>query len=155
MAVKIGALSLGIIFLFFGIAGFFPGLVTLPLDRLRFFNVTVLWRWGFLFGWMPTNPVHNIVYTILGIGGIGAAPVFRWARAYCQGMFAVTVLFVMLGVAPLGISRLWGLIPLFDWNILFHTVAALIAFYLGWVYPLDLGGPEPESEMRPSYDIRG
>lgn len=34
--------------------------------------------------------------------------------------------------------------PLFIWNIMLHAVTAILAYYYGWVYPLDLGGRSME-----------
>jgi hypothetical protein len=56
-------------------------------------------------------------------------------------------LLTIIGLLPLGISYLWGLVPLFDWNIMLHSVTAMLLYYYGFIYPLDLGGKEPPSEM--------
>jgi len=147
MASKISALIIGFVYLFFGISGLFPSFLYLPPHRLRYFEMEMIGRWGFLFGWLPSNLVHSIVYIILGAAGVLTCLSFAMAIRYCRGMFAITLLFTVLGFLPGGVSYLGGFMPLFSWNIMLHTVTTIAAYYYGWVYPLDLGGPEPESEM--------
>jgi hypothetical protein len=57
-------------------------------------------------------------------------------------------LFAVTGLLPFGIAQLFGLMPLFAWNIMLHSVTAMLLYYYGFIYPLDLGGKEPISQVR-------
>ena len=142
MPTKIASFFMGAIYLAFGIMGCIPSLVWPPPPRLDYWEYSMVGKWGYLLGWMPVNIVHNIAFIALGASGILAAPVFFGAKWYCRGLFVIGVGMVTLGIMPLGIDRVWGLIPLFDWNVMFNTVFTILAYYFGFIYPLDLGGPE-------------
>ncbi len=142
MPTKICSILTGLVYLFFGICGFMPSLVYLPPDRLRFYDMDIVGHWGFLFTWLPVNPVHNVIYVLLGALGVSAAAFFATATLYCRAVFAVTLMFTLVGLLPLGASEVWGLLPLFSWNIMLHAVTAIICYYYGFIYPLDLGGKE-------------
>ncbi len=129
MPTRLCALTVGAIYLFFGACGFIPALLFPPPDRVEYANMEMAGGMAFLFSWMPVNPLHNILYCAIGGAGILAAVAFFTARLYCQGVFALSVLLVFTGFAPLGISYLWGLLPLFGWNVMFNTVMALLLYY--------------------------
>jgi hypothetical protein len=147
MATKVCVFLIGLVYLFFGIAGLFPQFVFFPPPRTRFYDMSMLGHWGFLFTWMPVNLVHDILYILLGAFAVPMALVRSSAILYARTVFFLAVIMVISGFLPFGIDRLWGLIPLFSWNIMFHTVTALLLYYFGFIYPLDLGGKEPLSEM--------
>ncbi len=94
---------------------------------------------GYVFGWMPSNLLHAIIYVVLGAGGILAAVNYKTSVLYCRGMLAITLLFAVIGFLPLGASDLWGVLPLFGWNVPVNTITAMLAFYYGFIYPIDLG----------------
>jgi hypothetical protein len=142
MPTRLCSLITGFVFLFLGICGFVPSLVYLPPERLGFYNMHIVGHWGFLFTWLPVNPVHNVIYILLGAFGLLAAPFFATALVYCRAAFALTLMFALGGLLPLGASNVWGLLPLFSWNVMLHTVTAILCFYYGCIYPLDLGGQE-------------
>lgn len=142
MASKLCSLFTGLVYLFFGICGFIPSLVYLPPERLRFYEMHMVGHWGFLFTWLPVNPVHNVIYIAAGAMGILAAAFFLTAKLFCQAAFAVTLMFAIVGLLPLGASYVWGLLPLFSWNVMLHSITAMLCYYYGFIYPLDLGGQE-------------
>jgi len=148
MPAKICVFLTGLVYLVFGICGFFPSLVYLPPPRLRYYDMAIIGHWGFLFTWLPVNPVHNILYVIIGGTAIFAAALRSTAIWYARGMFFVMFLLTVTGLLPFGIAQLWGLIPLFAWNIMLHTVTAVLLYYYGFIYPLDLGGKEPISQTQ-------
>lgn len=94
---------------------------------------------GYVFGWLPSNMLHAILYVVLGAGGILAAATFKTAILYCRGMLALTILFALTGFLPLGANDLWGFLPLFGWNVPVHVITAILVFYYGLIYPIDLG----------------
>ena len=143
MPIKLCALFTGAVFLFFGISGCFPSLVSLPPDRMRFFEMHMIGHLGFVYAWMPVNIVHNVVYILLGASGVLSAPVRLTATLYCRGLFFLTTMMAITGLLPFGIAQLWGLMPLFGFNIMVHVVLAVLLYYYGFIYPLDEGGAEP------------
>ena len=149
MPSKLCALLLGLVYLFWGISGLIPGLVHLPQTEIRFYSDEWSSRWGFVYSWLPSNHVHSIVYIVLGAAVVFSFIAFGLATRYCKAMFAITLLFVIAGFLPFGVSSLWGIMPLFGYNIMLHTITAILAYYFGWIYPLDLGGPMPELSETP------
>lgn len=147
MAARVAVFMIGLLFLLFGIAGMFPSLVFLPPPRLRYYEMHMIGPWGFLFGWMPVNYVHNVIYILLGGTGVLAGLFRTTAIVYARYIFFVLVMFTFAGFLPFGIDRLWGVLPLFDWNIMFHSCLAMLLYYYGFIYPLDWGGKEPPSQM--------
>src|SRR5581483_8024948 len=146
MAARIAVFLTALLFLFFGIAALFPSLIFLPPPRLRYYDMHMIGTWGYLFGWMPVNLLHDVIYIVLGSSGLIASPLRTAAIWYCRGVFFLALSFACLGFLPLGIDRLWGLLPLFDWNIMFHTVLAILMYYFGFIYPVDWGAPMKPDE---------
>jgi Domain of unknown function (DUF4383) len=147
MSVKVCVFLTGLVYLFFGIAGLFPSLVYPPPPRLRYYDMTMVGPWGFLFTWLPVNLVHDILYIVIGAVALPAAVLRSTAILYARGLFFVMVMLTVVGFLPFGIAQVGGLIPLFAWNVMLHSVTAMLLYYFGFIYPLDLGGKEPPSEM--------
>ena len=147
MAVKVCVFLTGLVYLFFGIAGLFPQFVFFPPPRLRFYDTPIVGHWGFLFTWLPVNLIHDILYIITGAFAVLASPLRPAAIAYARGLFFLMVMLTFTGFLPFGFDDLWGLIPLFSWNVMLHSVTAMLLFYYGFIYPLDLGGREPISQL--------
>lgn len=143
MASKLCALFFGVVYLFFGISGLFPGLVHLPPTRLLYDQMHVIGPWGYLYSWLPVNLVHDVLYIAIGASGIVAAITFTTSVAYCRGMLWLSLLLTFLGMMPFGIAQVWGLLPLFAWNVMVHAITAVTVYYYGYVYPLDFGGGGP------------
>lgn len=137
MATKLFTFITSLVFLFFGISGMYDTLLSLPPARLRFFTMHS-GHWGFLYGWLPVNPVHNVIYILLGGLGVLMSPILFYARLWAGGIFAIMLMFVLLGLLPFGFSDLWGWLPLFHWNVMLHAVIAMLAYYFAFIYPLDL-----------------
>ncbi len=139
MPTRICAASVGLIYAFFGICGFIPAFVGRPPDHLPFEMIAGGRLDGYVFGWLPSDMVHAIVYVVLGAGGFFAAATFKTSKLYCRGMLALVVVLTLTGFLPLGASDLWGFLPLFGWNVPVHAVTAILVFYYGLIYPIDLG----------------
>ncbi len=121
-----------------------PALCGMPTSVTRFYDPGMFAGHAtLLIDWLPVNGMHNGIYILLGCAGLLASPVFKVAIGYCRGMMMVALLFVTIGVLPLGAGSLWGLIPLYGWNVPVHIVTVCLAYYFGFVYPLDLGGADP------------
>lgn len=132
------ALILGVIFLFVGIAGFIPALMSLPTaapnaivdaPRLSFDD-----GYGYVLGLFPTNFLHNAVHIVVGILGIAAATSLGGAIAYNQGFAVAYVLIVLMGLIP-ATNTTFGLMPIYGNNIWFNALTAIAAGYMGFVKP--------------------
>jgi hypothetical protein len=150
MPAKLCALLIGAAYLFFGVCGTFDSLLSMPQHDLRFYyHVNLVGHWGYLFSWMPVNTLHNVVFIVVGAAGVLSAALYLTAILYCRTICAVALMFTTIGLLPMGISWLWGLMPLYGWNVMFNTVVTILGYYYGLIYPMDRGGPEtpeiPES----------
>lgn len=140
MPTRLFAVVAGSFYALLGILGLIPAFLWFPDDRLRFYDVHVIAHYGFLFGWMPTNLIHNLLYIAVGGAGVLAALSFTSATWFSRGLLVLTANLTLLGLMPFGIDHLWGLMPLFSWNLMVHVVTATLAYYYGFIYPLDRGG---------------
>ena len=147
MSAKVCVFLTGLVYVFFGVAGLFPDLVYPPPPRIIYYQMPIVGHWGYLFTWLPVNLPHDCLYIAIGGLGILASPLRATAILYARATFFLMILLVGIGFLPLGLSSLGGLMPLFDWNIMLHTVTAILLYYFGFVYPLDLGGKEPPNEV--------
>lgn len=147
MAARVCIFITALVYLFFGIAGLFPSLVYLPPPRLQYYDIHMVGQWGYLFTWLPVNWVHDVLYIVIGALGLPAARGRTTAIFYARGLFFLMVTLTIVGLLPLGLAQVWGLIPLFDWNIMVHCVTAILMYYYGFIYPLDWGGKEPPEQM--------
>jgi len=152
MATKAFVFLTGLIYLFFGISGLFPSLVYMPPPRLRFYTMSMIGHWGFLYTWLPVNMVHDIFYIVIGAAGVVAAARLGAAIAYARGMFFLMTALTFAGFLPFGVNRLWGLMPLFEWNVMLHSITAMLLYYYGFIYPLDFGGKVPANMRRATAD---
>ena len=129
-----------------------------PPEQLHFYRLWIIGGWGFVYGWMPVNIVHNILYIAVGVGGLGAIITFTTARWYCIGLFWLSLQLMVIGFLPWNINNLWGFCPLFGWNVMLHTITAIAAWYYGYVYPLDLVDPalrRARHPLMPAPDAHG
>lgn len=140
MPSRLVALLLGIVYGFFGIASLFHRLIALPPPRLKYDQMHIVGGFGYLLAWLPINPLHTVLYILIGAGGVLASVTFFSSVIYLRGLFALTLGLMFLGLLPLGASYMWGLLPLFSWNVLIHAVTAIVSYYYGLIYPLDRGG---------------
>jgi len=149
MAAKFVVFLTALVYLMFGICGFFPALVIMPPPRLRFYAMPMIGHYGFLFNWLPVNIVHNIVYIIIGCAALVACFNRTTAIWYARGLFFIMFAFSVVGFLPFGFNHLWGFMPLFEWNVMLHIITAMLLYYYGFIYPLDWGGPEPVPAPEP------
>lgn len=134
MATRLFALIGGLIYALLGIAGFIPQCLWQPdMARLRMNDLH--FHGGRLGGFLAVNWTHNIIYLLIGIAGIAAFSRLAWSKRYAQTLFGIAVLFLIVGLIPLGVSDLWGYLPLSGWNVPIHTVTAILAWYYGFVFP--------------------
>src|SRR5687768_15081326 len=124
------ALSIGIIYLLVGIAGFIPGLVEPPPTGAP--HVHVHQNHGYLLGLFPVNLLHTLFHLFIGLFGLVAAISFAGARLYARGLAIVYGALAILGLMPFT-NTLYGLLPLHGNDIWLHALTALVAGYFGWI----------------------
>jgi hypothetical protein len=131
MKIRYFALVYGIAFLLTGIAGFVPGL--LHNHDAENHGLTVTAGFGYLFGLFPVNVLHNVVHLLIGILGLVAFSGVIPARRYAQGVAIFYGVLTLLGLLPYG-NTLFGLVPIFGYDILLHGAAAAVAAYFGFMW---------------------
>lgn len=131
-----------------GIAGFIPDLVSLPAGALGAsgpitvdeipattganYAAAYLRGFGYLFGFFPTNLLHNIVHLAVGLFGLYSATGDRGAFNYNR-FFAISYLgLAVLGLIPAA-NTLFGVMPIFGNNVWFNGVTGAIAAYYAFV----------------------
>jgi len=135
------ALSIGIIFLLLGIAGFVPSLVSLPavVDPnipLIAPSVTLDDQYGLLFGLFPTNFLRNVVHIMVGVLGIAGYISVYTARLFNRTFAVVYGIAALMGLFPYT-NTMFGLIPIYGNNVWSNGLAALGAAYFGFGKPTE------------------
>jgi len=120
----------GIVLILLGLLGFVPG-VTQPAS-VEAPDLTVHLGYGLLFGVFPANILLDLVRLLAGIDGVFAARGFLRARAYSRRLAALLGVLAVCGFIP-GLTTFFGLMPLYDWNIVLHAALGLVAAYYGFV----------------------
>ncbi|HEY2588318.1 MAG TPA: DUF4383 domain-containing protein [Tepidisphaeraceae bacterium] len=133
MATRMFALINGLIYTLIGILACLPQFRWRP-ERAQLRMQDAHWAGGFFGGFVECNLPHNILWIVIGVGGLIASVTFATSKMYGQAVFAVMTLFVFWGLLPIGIGDLWGFLPLSGWNIPIHFVTAVLAWYYGAVY---------------------
>ncbi len=141
-SIRYAALSLGLLFLSLGLAGFMPGFVT-PSE-----NFTSEPGFGYIFGVFPTNYFHNAIGILVGVWGIAAFTSLSGAIVFNRIFAILYAAGVILGLLPFT-NTLFGLTPLFGNNIWLNAITAAIAFYFGFVKSAEISMPS-SSNAQPS-----
>ena len=135
-------LTLGVIFLGLGIAGFIPSLVTLPANAVSSgaplgaedipltagtdYLDGFVRGFGYLFGLFPTNTLHNILHVALGLIGLysatGSHGTFNYNR-FCAGLLPLVAL---LGLLP-ATNALFGTLPIYGNNVWISAITGALA----------------------------
>ncbi|MBD2679367.1 MULTISPECIES: DUF4383 domain-containing protein [Nostoc] len=138
------ALAIGIIYLALGLAGFVPALVSLPGTSQSFVPLdesvgAYSAGFGYMFGAIPTNFLHNLVRCAVGLLGITFYNNTSAARLFNRGFTIAYALLAIIGLLPLG-KTFFGLMPLFRANVLLNALAAIAAGYYSIVIPAKVSG---------------
>jgi Domain of unknown function (DUF4383) len=122
---------LGLLFLIAGIAGFVPWISPVaPLDA-PVISIDTAYR--FIGGVFPVNAAHDAIHLLFGVWGLLAASRFGAAVAYCRTVAVVYLLLVALGAIPIfAFYTLFGIAPIYGWDVALHLVLALFAAYGGY-----------------------
>jgi hypothetical protein len=133
------ALAIGIIFLIVGLAGFIPGLVSIPGLSDSYVSPGATESvyakgFGYVFGLFPTNFLHNIVRCMVGLLGIASYTSATSARLFNIGFAIAYILLAIMGLLPYTRTT-FGLMPMFGGNVLLNALTAIAAAYYGFVLP--------------------
>jgi hypothetical protein len=134
MKIRYFALVVGIIFVLLGFLGFEPAVVSHPASAPVIAAKT---SYGYLFGVFPINIWHNLVHILVGFLGIIAYPSRASARLYARGLAIFYAILAILGYIP-ATSTLFGLIPIFGYDVWLHAIIAAVAAYFGYFVPRHL-----------------
>lgn len=137
-AIRYSALSLGLLFLILGLAGFVPAFVTPSA------NFTSEPGFGYIFGVFPTNYFHNAIGVLVGLWGIAAFTSLSGAIVFNRIFAILYAAGFILGLLPFT-NTLFGLTPLFGNNIWLNAITAAIAFYYGFVKSAEVAVPSSSS----------
>lgn len=131
------ALTIGILFVLIGIAGFIPELVKSPTADPDAVNLSYTQGYGYLMGLFPINVLHNIVHLTVGLLGIFASLSLGSARLFSGVLALFYGLLTVLGLFP-PTQSMFGLAPLFGNDLWLHAGTAAIATYFGFLAKPDL-----------------
>ena len=118
----------GVIYILVGILGFIPGVNIMHPPEM---GITAGTSYGYLLGLFPVNAVHNAVHLAIGIWGVTSAGSFATARTYARSIAVIYGVLTIAGFIP-SLSTLFGLVPLFGYDVWLHALSAIVAAYVGW-----------------------
>ncbi|NMG21124.1 DUF4383 domain-containing protein [Brasilonema bromeliae] len=138
------ALIIGILFLVLGVAGFIPGLVSLPGTTASYVPIDATksayaMGFGYVFGLFPTNFLHNIVHCAVGLLGIASYTSTSSARIFNRSFAVAYTLLSIMGLLPLA-KTTFGLMPLFGNNVWLNALTATVAAYYGSIIQAKVRG---------------
>lgn len=132
LQIRYCALALGALFLTIGLAGFVPGFVSTSAE------VSPVNGYGYLFGLFPTNYLHNAIGILVGLWGIAAFTSLSGAIVFNRIFALIYAAHALLGLLPFT-NTLFGTMPLYGNNVWFDALVAAVAFYYGFVKPVESG----------------
>jgi hypothetical protein len=123
---------LGLLFVAAAIAGLIPWIAPgAPFDAEV---VTLDMQYRMLFGLFPLNIAHDLVHLIFGVWGLFASLRFNAAVLYLRGVAWIYLVLVILGAIPVT-NSLFGIVPIYGWDIALHALLVLVAAYGGYGRP--------------------
>lgn len=136
MQLRYVALTIGILFLLLGLAGFVPAFVSIPDAAanapIQGSSNMLNTGYGYLFGLFPTNYLHNAVHLAVGVLGIAAATSLSGSIVYLQGFAIAYVLIAFMGLLPIT-NTTFGTMPIYGDNVWFNALTGAIAGYYGFL----------------------
>ncbi|MHB8151592.1 MAG: DUF4383 domain-containing protein [Bacillati bacterium] len=147
MGVQLFARIMGAISLLAGVAGFIP--VLAPIAPPDAEVVTLDAGYSYLFGRFPVNVMHDGVHIAAGVFALLASARFTWARSAMRLLFWGFLLLALLGAIPIT-DTLFGIMPLYGYDVPLHLGLALIAGFAGYARPSRAPAPpEAPAKMPP------
>jgi hypothetical protein len=129
MTTRYFALTIGILYVFIGALGFFPGMVSAPLVDAP--PVAADTGYGYILGLFPVNVLLNVAHLAIGIWALIAYRSLSQSITFAQRGAIVFGILAVMGVLPLT-STAFGLVPLFGHNVWLHALTAAAAAYVGY-----------------------
>ncbi len=138
------ALIIGVLYLALGIFGFIPNLLAAPDPN---YDLKLATGYGDIFGFLPTNILHNIVHLIVGAWGIASYKTYNNARGYSQAM---TILYAVIAIAGLipGLNTMFGYMPIYGNNVWLNGLVAMLSAYFGFAHIEDVEHAEGHNMRR-------
>ncbi len=134
---------LGLLFIAVAAAGLLPWIAPVaPFDAQV---VTLDMQYRMLFGIFPLNLAHDLVHLVFGVWGVVASLRFNAAVLYLRSVAWIYLVLVILGAIPI-MNTLFGVVPIYGWDIALHCVIVLIAAYGGY----GRGSIKPEAQAPPA-----
>ncbi len=134
---------LGLLFLVAGIAGFLPWIA--PAAPFTAPVITLDTAYRLIGGVFAVNIAHDLVHLFFGAWGLLAALRFKGAVTYCRTVTWVYLVLVVLGAIPIT-NTLFGIAPIYGWDVALHALLLLVAAYGGY----GRGAQEPEEPALPA-----
>jgi Domain of unknown function (DUF4383) len=120
---------LGLLFIAVAVAGLLPWIAPpAPFDAPV---VTLDMQYRMLFGIFPLNLGHDLVHLIFGAWGVVASLRFTGAVLYLRSVAWIYLVLVILGAIPI-MNTLFGIVPIYGWDIALHAFIVLVAAYGGY-----------------------
>jgi hypothetical protein len=130
---------LGVLFIVGAVAGFVPWFApAAPFDAPV---VTLDASYRMLFAVFPVNAAHDLVHLIFGIWGLAASYRFSASVLYLRSITWIYLILVIFGVIPI-LNTLFGIAPIYGWDVALHTLVVLVAAYGGY----GRGSIKPEAQ---------
>ncbi len=120
---------LGLLFLVAGVAGLLPWVAPGAPPDAPVVTLDIAYR--MLFWVFPVNVAHDVLHLLFGIWGVVASLRFKSSLFYCRSVAWIYLLIVILGIIPIT-STLFGVAPVYGWDIALHLVIVLVAAYGGY-----------------------
>ncbi|MBW4542159.1 MAG: DUF4383 domain-containing protein [Myxacorys chilensis ATA2-1-KO14] len=149
LSIRYAALSIGLLFLLLGLAGFVPAFVVPPE------NFIPTKDFGYLFGVFPTNYFHNAIGILVGVWGIAAYTSLSGSLVFNRIFAIVYAAGAVLGLLPFT-NTLFGITPLLGNNVWLNTIVAAISFYYGFVKSAEIemtSSSSVQSSSQPSTSV--
>jgi hypothetical protein len=130
---------LGLLFIAAAVAGLLPWIApTAPFDAEV---VTLDLQYRMLFGIFPLNVAHDLLHLIFGVWGLAASMRFNAAVIYLRSVAWIYLILVILGAIPI-LNTLFGVAPIYGWDVALHALIVLVATYGGY----GRGSIKPEAQ---------
>jgi hypothetical protein len=122
-------LTIGILYLLVGLAGFVPALSSAPPVGAP--TLAADTAYGYLLGLFPVNGLHNLFHLGIGIWALSAYRSLPKSITFSRGLAILYGLLTVMGLIP-ALNTAFGWIPLFGHDVWLHAATAAIAAYVGY-----------------------
>ena len=134
MTARTVALAIGIVFVFIGLLGFFPGVVSVPTADAP--TLAADTGYGYLFGLFPVNVLLNVLHIVIGIWAVNASRTLSQSMSIARGLAILFGVLAVMGTLP-WTATAFGLVPLFEANVWLYALTAAAAAYAGYSRAID------------------